>query len=298
MGLDYFDNTATIQSVVESLRRDGAVVVRDLVEPGLIDTVLAEFRPRLDASGLNTTGVFNGDRTLRTATGALRTAPSAAALVDHDWVIRIADEILLPHCATYQVSSMAAIDILPGESAQALHRDDSLYPIESPGMELQIGVMWALDDFTVENGGTRVVPGSHRFLRSWHLPDMSAWESAVMPKGSALFYLGSTWHGGGANQSDAARAGFIITYLLGWLRQESNQYLEMPAEFAAELEPRLRALLGYTPHGSGDDRIGNFRGDCPAWVDTPPEPAWRDERGQVGNATDAKRQAGNKPTGD
>ena len=298
MGIAYFDNSATTGSVVESLRRDGAVVVKDIVDPDLIDKILKEFRPRLDASGLNSVGDFNGNRTLRTATAALCTAPSAAALVDHDWVVRVADEILLPHCATYQVGSMVAIEILPGESAQALHRDDSLYPIENAGMELQIGVMWALDDFTLENGGTRVVPGSHRFLRSWHLPDVSAWESAVMPKGSALFYLGSTWHGGGANQSNAARAGFIITYSLGWLRQESNQYLEMPPEFVAKLGPRLRALLGFTPHGSGDDKIGDFRGDCAAWVDTPPEPAWREERGQVGTAIDAKLQAGVRSAGD
>ena len=187
---------------------------------------------------------------------------------------------------------MSAIEILPGESAQALHRDDSLYPIENAGMELQIGVMWALDGFTAENGGTRVVLGSHRFLRSWHLPDVSDWESAVMPKGSGLFYMGSTWHGGGANHSNAPRSGLINTYSLGWLRQESNQYLETPPKVAARFGPRLRALLGYTPHGSGDDRIGNFRGDCPAWVETPPEPAWRDERGQVGTAADAKTQAG------
>lgn len=113
-----------------------------------------------------------------------------------------------------------------------------------------------------------------------------------MPKGSALFYMGSTWHGGGANESDAPRSGFIITYSLGWLRQESNQYLYHPPEVAAQFAPRLRALLGYTPHGSGDDRIGSFRGDCPAWVDTPPEPAWRNERGQVGTASDAKAQSG------
>jgi ectoine hydroxylase-related dioxygenase (phytanoyl-CoA dioxygenase family) len=221
----------------------------------------------------------------------LSAAPSAAALVDHDMLVGVADAILLPHCATYQVGSMTAIEILPGESAQALHRDDSLYPIDNAGMELQIGVMWALSDFTAENGGTRVVPGSHRFLRSWHLPDVSDWVSAAMPKGSALFYMGSTWHGGGANQSDAPRMGLINTYSLGWLRQESNQYLETPPEAAAQFEPRLRALLGYTPHGSGDDRIGNFRGVCPAWVETPPEPAWRDERGQVGTAADAKSQA-------
>ncbi len=292
MPLINIERTADIGAVVEALRRDGAVVVTELAESSLVDAIRAELRPQFDAYGLKACSDFNGSRTLRCWTGLLSSAPSAADLIDHDMVVGVADAILLPHCATYQVGSMTAIEILPGESAQALHRDDSLYPIENAGMELQIGVMWALDDFTAENGGTRVVLGSHRFLRSWHLPGVSDWETAVMPRGSALFYMGSTWHGGGANQSNAPRMGLINTYSLGWLRRESNQYLETPPEVAGRFGPRLRALLGYTPHGSGDDRIGNFRGDCPAWVETPPEPAWRDERGQVGTATDAKAQAG------
>jgi hypothetical protein len=292
MGLTYLANTAEIDSVVGALRRDGAVVVENVAEPDLIDRVATELRPRLDEMGLRSRSAFNGDSTLRVAYGLLSAAPSAAALIDHDLVVAVADEILLPHCATYTIGSMTAIEILPGESAQALHRDDSLYPIETAGMELMIGVMWALNDFSEENGGTRVVPGSHRFLRSWHAPDVSGWESAVMPAGSVLFYLGSTWHGGGANRSAAPRTGLINIYSLGWLRQETNQYLDTPPEVAARFEPRLRALLGYTPHGCGDDRIGNFRGDCAAWLDTPPEPAWQDERGQVGTEAHAKAQDG------
>jgi ectoine hydroxylase-related dioxygenase (phytanoyl-CoA dioxygenase family) len=291
MPISSFDRFANPDSITSTLRRDGAVIVNDLVESDLVDAVRAELRPELDTSGLKSKSDFNGSLTLRTSC-ILSVAPSAAELVDHDMVVRVADEILLPHCATYQVGSLTAIEILPGESEQALHRDDSLYPIENAGMELQIGVMWALDDFTEENGGTRVVLGSHRFLRSWHLPGLTDWEPAVMPKGSALFYMGSTWHGGGANRSDAPRMGLINVYSLGWLRQESNQYLTTPPEAAVQFSPRLRALLGYTPHGSGDDRIGKFRGECPAWVDTPPEPAWRDERGQVGTAADTKAQSG------
>lgn len=292
MPLTYLDKSTDADAAVNVLRRDGAVVITELVDSSLVDKISAELRPHLDETGLSTKSDFNGDRTLRAVASMLSIAPSSAALVNHDRVIEIADQILLPYCATYQVGSMSAIEILPGESAQALHRDDSLYPIEIAGMELLIGVMWALDDFTHENGATRVVPGSHRYLRSWHLPEVSEWESAVMPKGSVLFYMGSTWHGGGANESAAPRAGLINSYSLGWLRQETNHYLETPPEVAAQFEPRLRALLGYTPHGSGDDEIGNFRADCPAWLATPPEPAWRDERGQAGSAIHAKEQDG------
>ena len=292
MPIEQLANSSSLATIVEALRRDGAVIVKDVAETDVVDRIVTELRPVLDKVGLETRSAFNGDKTLRASFGLLNAAPSAAALVDHDLVVDVANEILLPHCASYAVGSMTAIEILSGESAQALHRDDSLYPIETAGMELLIGVMWALNDFTDENGGTRIVPGSHRFMRSWHLPDLSGWETAVMSQGSVLFYLGSTWHGGGANRSDQPRLGFINTYSLGWLRQESNPYLDTPPEVAARFGPRLRALLGYMPHGCGDDLIGEFRGDCAAWVSTPPEPEWRDERGQVGTKTNAKAQSG------
>lgn len=286
------DKDVDAEQVVSILRRDGAVIVKDLVDNDIVDAVRAELRPELDAQGFASESNFNGSLTNRISK-VLAVAPSAAAIVDHDMVVDVANEILLPHCANYHIGSMTAIEILPGEGAQALHRDDTPFPIDHAGMELQIGVMWSLEDFTEENGGTRVVLGSHRFLRAWHLPHLDSWESAIMPKGSALFYLGSMWHGGGANRSNAPRMGLINVYSLGWLRQESNQYLNHPPEIAAKFSPRLRALLGYTPHGKGDDQCGAFRGECSAWVADPPVPAWRENRGgYVGTADDVKAQAG------
>jgi len=114
MPLTYFEKTTETRSVAEALRHDGAVVVTDIAEPGLVDTIMEELRPRLEKSGLDTRGDFNGDRTLRVEARVLCTAPSAADLVDHDLVVRVADEILLPHCAAYQVGSMSAIELLPG----------------------------------------------------------------------------------------------------------------------------------------------------------------------------------------
>jgi len=292
MPLQYFDKSTKSATIKQALRRDGAVVVNEVAEHDWVDAIVSELRAPLDKDDLDVASAFDGSRTLRTSYGLLSNAPSAALLVDHDLVIEVANDILLPHCQSYNIGSLTAIEILPGESAQALHRDDSLYPIENAGMELLIGVMWALNDFTPENGGTRVVPGSHRYLRSWHLPDISGWESAVMPKGSVLFYLGSTWHGGGANQGDGPRLGLINTYSLGWLRSESNSFLDTPPEVAVEFEPRLRALLGYSEYGCGDDIIGGSNGECPAWVDSPPVPEWRDERGQIGSKDNAKAQSG------
>ena len=286
-----FGNTASVSEVVAALRSSGAAIVTNAASSDLMQIVATELRSGFDECALEEQSAFDGVRTNR-FNQVLRASPGAAELIEHEWVLAVADEILLPHCANYTVGSMTAIEILPGEDGQALHRDDTIYPIDLAGMELQIGVMWAINDFTSENGATRVVPGSHRYLRSWHLPSLGEWLPAEMPNGSALFYLGSTWHGGGPNHSQSSRIGLINTYCLGWLRQESNQYFENPPSIASHFSPTLRALLGYAPHGSGDDEIGTFVGECDGWLDTPPRVAWRDERGQVGGEDDVAEQMG------
>lgn len=289
MPLTYLDRSADPIAVADTLRREGAVAITGLVEPDLADRIAAELRPQLDAKGLESQSIFNNNLTKRYG-GALQTAPSAAKLIDHEMVLDVLDDVLLPFASTYRISSLSAIEILPGEKHQALHRDDTVYPIDIAGMELTVGVMWALSDFTQENGGTRVITGSHRHLRSWHLPNVTDWENTVMPKGSVVLYLGSTWHGGGANQSNAPRMGLVNTYCLGWLRPESNMFLKVPPEIAARYGPHVRALLGYMPHGATDDLCGAFSGDCEAWVHTPPRASWRAERGQVATKENATSQ--------
>ena len=117
MPLKSFEKSTNIALIVEALRRDGAVVVNELAEPGLIDAICDELRPELDASGLKRKSVFNGSKTLRCSSSVLSIEASAASLLDHDMVVEVANAVLLPHCATYQIGSMSAIEILPGESA-------------------------------------------------------------------------------------------------------------------------------------------------------------------------------------
>lgn len=247
MQLPVFENDAPIETVVEAMRRTGAAVVTNVLDTAAVDACAAELRVEFDARGKHQEDDFSGYSTLR-CSSVLGYAPSTARMIGHDRVLAVADAILKPHCQAYRIGSNTGIEILPGEDNQVLHQDDSMYPMRVPGLEFQIGVMWALNDFTEDNGGTRVVLGSHGMSMDDDEP-LGEPVQATMPKGSALFYMGSLWHGGGANRSNGPRRGLINTYALGWLRQEVNQYLAVPPEIAAQYDETIRRLLGYTKHG-------------------------------------------------
>ncbi|MEX0281187.1 MAG: phytanoyl-CoA dioxygenase family protein [Arenibacterium sp.] len=240
----------------ETLLQDGAVIVENVVDPALLDRILADLRAPFDEQGLKFTNDFNGYKTRRLG-GILALSRVASELLAHDLVLGVADNVLKRHCTNYRIGSSTAIEIMPGEGDQVLHRDDDFYPIRIPGVEFQISAMWALTEFTAENGATRVVPGSQDLRPIEEIDDSDVCQ-AVMPKGSVLFYLGGAVHAGGQNRSDAARTGLITTYSLGWLRQEENHYLTIPREVAESYPDKIRRLMGYQSHGS---YLGVYPGD-------------------------------------
>lgn len=254
--LKSFDNGSDTDDIVAALRRDGGVIVANQVQLDLIDEVASDLRPHFDDQGHRNQNDFNGHKTLRLG-GILGLSRAAADLIAHPRVLAIADAVLKPHCTNYRIGSCTGIEIHPGEVAQVLHRDDDFYPIRIPEVEFQLGAMWAFDDFTEENGATRLVPGSQgmKKISNFHEKDTV---QAVMSKGSVLFYFGSTVHGGGANKSSEARCGLINTYALGWLRQEENHYLTIPREVAETYPDHVRRLMGYQTHGT---YLGVYPGD-------------------------------------
>lgn len=253
MSIQSFPNGSETNAIVAALQRDGAVIVENWISADLADRVAAELRPRFERWGKYQFNDFNGYKTLR-INNILKDAPSVADLVEHPQLLEVADAILLPFCLAYRLGSLTGIEILPGEAEQKLHSDDQIYPMRIPGVELQISVNWALDDFTTENGGTCLVPGSHRWLEP-RLPSEAEIVQAAMPKGSGLVFLGSTLHGGGANRTDRPRMGLVNTYALGWLRQEENLYLKIPRDIAQTYSKRVQELMGYQKHG---DKLGWF----------------------------------------
>ena len=256
LSVSYFSASDPLDEQILALKNDGAIVVRDLADATLVDQVASELQPFFDTQGHNFEDDFNGHATRRLAS-TLAYSSTAADLIEQTHVLALLDRILLPHCTNYRIGSSTGIEIHAGEKAQVLHQDDVIYPIRIPGIDWQVSVMWALTDFTVKNGATHVAPGSHRVECEGGYQDALTVQ-ATMNLGSALFYLGATWHGGGANRSTVPRMGLVTTYALGWLRQEVNHYLTVPREKAEGYSRTVQNLMGYRCHGP---YLGRFADD-------------------------------------
>jgi ectoine hydroxylase-related dioxygenase (phytanoyl-CoA dioxygenase family) len=161
-------------------------------------------------------------------------------------VLGALDRVLGDHATSYQLHLTQVIEIGAGEPAQLVHRDQWAFDFFSfpAGFEVECHTMWAMHDFTDENGATRVIPGSNKWEDKLR-PLNDETVPAEMPKGSVLLYLGSLYHGGGANRSAKPRRGINVGYTLSWLRQEENQYLACPPDVARELPEPLARLAGY-----------------------------------------------------
>jgi len=235
---------ASAREVSAALREHGVVIVERLADAALCDRVSAELEPWL-ADTPPGGDDFSGRNTRRT--GALLTrCPSSVEMVAHPLMLDVVDRSLWADKTTFQLHLTQSIAIGPDSPPQVLHRDQwcfDFFPFPAD-VDVEVSTIWALDDFTEANGATRVVPDSHRLPNGTRFAyDQSL--PAEMPRGSVVLYLGSTYHGGGANRSDRVRVGINVDYVLGWLRQEENQYLSYTLDEVRHFPERVQRLLGY-----------------------------------------------------
>ena len=246
--------SATIDEVATTVEREGYAIVEQLLTRDEAKEKRAELTRILDATPVGRND-FEGFKTRRIYALFAKTRAFDEPAT-HPLVLGVLDRVLGP---SYQLSAPVGIEISPGETAQVLHTDDGIYPIPRPHQEVIVNTMWALDDFTEENGATRVVAGSGSWVDQ--RPDEStSVEMATMPAGSVMFFTGSVFHGGGANNSDRPRLGTILEYVAGWLRPQENHILAVPRATVRTLSPRLQELLGYNIH---PPFVGNVDGRHP-----------------------------------
>jgi len=243
---------------IDQLRSQGYTIFKHLASPATMDRVCAELEPWFAATP-TCRGDFYGWKTTRLGSVLLK-SPASHALVLNELMLGLMQEILGAYCDWFQLNLTQAVRIHPGQRQQVPHRDHEMWPCAKGGVEYLVNVMWALSDFTAENGATLIWPRS-QFDPLLREMDPSQAAVAAMPRGSALVYLGSVTHCGGANRSDAARTGLILSYSLGWLKQYENAFLAYPPQVAKTFPRALRDLIGYRIHRPN---LGGYEGQDPS----------------------------------
>jgi ectoine hydroxylase-related dioxygenase (phytanoyl-CoA dioxygenase family) len=229
-------------NALERIEKDGYAILEGVIEPDLV-TALRDDLLRLERELAiqPASNDFEGRQTWRIY-NLLVHGPLYERIPVHGAVLPVVEGVLDDGCL---ISSLSSISIGPGETAQPIHADDQLIPLDKPHRAIVCNTMWALTDFTEANGATRLVPGSHKADGSPRYGGEYESIPAEMEAGSVLVWHGSLWHGGGANRTDERRVGVAMNYCAGFIRQQENQQLGIPREIAARFAPRLQRLVGY-----------------------------------------------------
>jgi ectoine hydroxylase-related dioxygenase (phytanoyl-CoA dioxygenase family) len=240
-------NTESLTQHLQRIEVDGFTILPSVIGTDLIDDIKQELAPYLKGQhpGRNDFEGFHSERVY----ALLNKAPSIAKIVEHPEVLPILEQLLPPG---FLLSAALAIDVHPGETPQPLHIDDNAgnLPFPRPRAHFGISTIWALDDFTAENGATEVVAGSHRWPEE-RVPKPSEITQVIMPAGSVIVFLGTLLHRGGANHSDTDRLAITPQYCMPGLRQIENMTLAVPPEVAGRYSTKIQELLGYNTINPG-----------------------------------------------
>ncbi len=233
-----------------ALDEHGCLVLQNAVTTDLLDQVRQELEPYLEraqaASDVPDEDFYPGHT--KRVTALIRKSESYHNLVRHPVLLGLCDDLLLPNCERYHVHVTSALVVGPGARSQVLHREDDTFPyFQVPRPDLIIASMTAVTDFKAENGATLMVPGSHRWEADREPVEHEILQ-AEMSAGDTLVWMGGTLHGAGANVINDWRYGLFLSYSLGWLRQEENQYLDVPRSVADNISEDIRDLVGYKMH--------------------------------------------------
>jgi ectoine hydroxylase-related dioxygenase (phytanoyl-CoA dioxygenase family) len=266
--------TAEVNAFVE---QDGYAIIRDVIDPATcaqliaeVDRVEREFEVPFgnnDFEGFQTRRIFN----------LIARGPRFRELVLNQTMLSTIEALLGDD---FLLSGTTSMHIGPGETNQRLHADDGMISLPRPHPATMITTLWALSEFTKDNGATRLIPGSHKEESIAPSSDEHCTSFlAEMPAGSVLVLHGSTWHGGGPNTTGpetpgSQRYGLSIQYVAGWCRQQQNLMLGTPREVVAKYPRRLQELIGYSMYRNVMGHVDRNHPLGLLGVDVEPEMVW------------------------
>ncbi|MBS0412486.1 MAG: phytanoyl-CoA dioxygenase family protein [Proteobacteria bacterium] len=251
-------NQNTVDEVVEIIERDGGVIVENYLSPEIIEELKADLLPKI---AQNSPGGddFSGFKTRRMS-ALFAKSRRMVEVVTHPLFLGAADRLINVPVKYWsgereiglkpgiRIGATQLIQIAPGETPQNLHRDHWAVLWRTPQYErhVRLQIMLAVSDFTAENGGTLVIPGSHTWPDT-RVPKMDEAISTVMKAGSALLFIGSTYHGGGLNKTNGEyRTGLTVAIDAATVRQEENMYLALSPEVVKSYPVEIQRLLGWS----------------------------------------------------
>ena len=231
---------SVVAADLDAVERKGFVIIPSLLSKAELEEIRAGIEPLLGHQGRND---FEGTLTQRVYALVEKTR-AIDRLITHPRILAMLDRMFAPN---YLLSQAQVINLLPGETAQALHPDDAFYAVPRPRPPFGAATVWAIDAFTPDNGATVVVPESHEWGEREPTGDDPR-IPATMPAGSVVFYPGTLWHGGGENRSPSPRLAVTCQYCEPWVRTQENYFLSVRRETVAALSEDLKRLLGYSIH--------------------------------------------------
>ena len=173
--------------------------------------------------------------------------PQCARLIEDPLLLQLLAEMLKDD---FILSDISATSIGPQTNGGYWHVDAPLtmLPEPLPDIVLAVQTVWMLDDFTNENGATRVVPGSHRTLKKppWGYDPLAEEIALTAPAGSLAMWLSHTWHRVGSNVTNGPRRAVLGYFSQAWVKPFSDYTRSVPPEVMARYSPRARYMLGWS----------------------------------------------------
>jgi ectoine hydroxylase-related dioxygenase (phytanoyl-CoA dioxygenase family) len=232
-----------LSAVLEALRSDGCAILENVLDAATLSRVrrglykgLALVRARVGEAALERTGEIGVVRAPMLASDAF------FGLLEAPELLEVVDAALSPTAILHLQNGFVLPPAVAGDESRFQRRFHRDFPRVLNGFVCSINTLIAVDDFTVENGATVVIPGSHQ---SHEPPDTAAAIPAECSAGSVLVFDSTLWHAAGRNATAEDRCAVNHQFTQSFFKQQLDYVRCLGEERIRRLSPRTQQLLGW-----------------------------------------------------